>query len=690
MTTPDSRSQLDGKWIDYYALLDIAPDADEDAIRRRIGRVYANAASNSDHRNSAQRDYYRALVERVLPQCRRIMLDADWRSRYDEQHHLHLTQNGAAQNYVEFIASLRGDKNVGFDETLVPQSAREEIDEARRVVEAALSGAELNLLPSQTISHFPSKKEVDATDTFVAPDLDLSSLPQLDAGKSPADGEPQFDFSRGKRRRSLNAPASDEVAQSEQTPSSPARHNDGVAAVLGHRAPNTNDGVNPTESEPATSIENGAHRQLQAARATVITAQEAADIRRRRTSNPDTAPFVWPTSRPASAQKKFRSRVVVETEDTHFKRKISATSLHLMVAITGVLLTITIQHFANTPAVATSAGRTPIVLAVAPEMKGAVERASVAWESTPAGAPYHIVVQSVESKVAIQRALGKSGDQIDGWIPASASYAQYYNELAPAAKRPTLQIGESLAQTPLVLVARSDKAAALRAAFPDHKIGDWAALRVLVIRNAGGRFGLSDPRQSLTGAFARYSMAREWSQNISLIKGKSPLAAAQDPAFWKWMAGFEDNVPSSVAAPDAMIKDMVFGTTGRYYWAVAYESDALNWIGQGKALEIYYLPRTALADHPFCAVERVGAPLEVAGGRAAFVSYLKSDDAQKALVQSGFRPTEISPSADIEKNPFTAATAKSKGVQIQGLPRDERFNIGDLGKIQQGWSKVYG
>ena len=357
-----------------------------------------------------------------------------------------------------------------------------------------------------------------------------------------------------------------------------------------------------------------------------------------------------------------------------------------MIAITGVLLTITIQRFAGTPAVATSAGRTPIVLAVAPEMQNALENAGAAWEKTPAGANYDVVVQSVSSAVAMQRALGKSGEQLDGWIPASASYAQHYNELAPAAKRPPLQIGDSLAQTPMVLVARTDKAGSLRRAFPDHKIGTWTALRSAVMQSAGGRFGLSDPHQSLTGAVARFSMAREWGAG----KSKSAEAAMKDAKFWKWMSGIEENIPSGAVAPDAMVKDMVLGTTGRYFWAVSYESDALSWIAQGKPLELFYLPRTALADHPFCAVERVGAPLEVATGRAAFLDYMRSDAAQKALLQSGFRPTEISPSTNVEKNPFTAPSARARGVQLQGLPRDERFDVAALGELQKQWSRFRG
>lgn len=734
MTTPGFGPQIDGQWIDYYALLEVPAGADEDSIRRRIGKVYADAAANGDHRNPARRDYYRALVERVLPQCRRVMLDAQWRERYDEQHRLHREQNGTAQNYVEFVSSMRGHSSSGLNQTELPQIAQREVEEARRVVQTALSGAELDLLPSQAISQRNAPDAVaasanatanvaaNAIENAVASEAasasaDFSGIPQMNAPQSAADtataqAEPQEEpveniAPRGKKRRNIPteftpttspviSPAHNAAMRGEivaqvtaVTPASLA------SAVVLAAAPMVESAVAQSvqpvtvESSPVELSQSDdvvMHRQPgEAARATVITAQEAADIRRRRASNPNGEPYVGPDSRAANSKKR-RSRVVVDADKSASSRKLSPTSLNLMVAICGVFLTIVIQRFAATPAVATSAGRTPIVLAVAPEIESALQRASLDWQKTPAGAPYEIVVEGVESRVALQRALGKSGDQIDGWIPATSGYAQRFNELASAAKRPALQIGDSLAQTPIVLVARADKAAALRAAFPDHKISTWAALRSAVMSGAGGRFGLSDPRQSLPGALARYSMAREW----GATQGKAPDATAKNPNFWKWMAGFEENIPSSAASSDAMVKDMVLGTTGRYYWAIAYESDALKWSGQGKALELYYLPRTALADHPFCAVERVGAPLEVSGGRAAFIAYLKSDAAQKALLQNGFRPAEISPSTAVDNNPFTGADARARGVQLQGLPRDERFNIGALGTIQKQWSDFYG
>ena len=695
MLTPGSGPQIDGQWIDYYALLDVPINADEDTIRRRIGKVYADAASNSEHRNAMRRDYYRSLVERVLPQCRRVLLDSEWRARYDHQHFLHREKDGAAQSYVEFIGSMRRESNSGLNEALLPQREQDELKAARQVVETALSGAELELLPSETVTNAMAIA-TPAESAAGTPESEFGAMPTVECVPAPQEKTPRL----SERAAATSSHGAGHDVQRGAAPPKIVAQIQPSNQVALESAPNSNTNPTPTitpnvaptettTTQPPTAEAEVSPQPGKEARATVITAQEAADIRRRRASNPDHEPFVGPNSRDSrdvNGRKKSRSRVVVEVDDPALKRVLSPTSLNLMVAITGVLLTITIQRFAGTPAVATSIGRTPIVLAVAPELQNALESASATWQKTPAGANYDIVVQSVSSPIALQRALGKSDEQIDGWIPANASYAQRYNELAPAAKRPPLQIGDSLAQTPMVLVARSDQAGGLRTAFPNHKVGTWTALRKVVMQDARGRFGLSDPRQSLTGSVARFSMAREWAET----NNQSVAAAVKAPNFWKWMNGFEENVPSGAVSPDAMVKDMVLGTTGRYFWAISYESDALNWISQGKALELFYLPRTALADHPFCAVERVGAPLDVAAGRAAFLDYLKSDAAQKALLQSGFRPTEISPSTVVEENPFTAPRARAQGVQLQGLPRDERFNVVDLSVLQTQWSQYHG
>ena len=719
MTMP----QVDNQWLDYYALLEVPVGADEDTIRKRIGKVYADAAANSNHRNAAQRHYFQALVESVLPQCRRVLLDSEWRARYDRQHTLHQIGDPDAQDYVGFIASMRGD-GAPSKEARLPQRAQDEIQAARTAVETALSGAELELLPSQAVSSrapkpapafsqdaLPSVGAPESADAKSTINAQLAakraaarryaeaaeSQPYLGMGEAPAPvAASKVVPAKAHANDSANAPAI--TAKIESHPAAPrqkvSEHAPAPAASVSAPTPDaptpddtvTNAPAMPSQPTAEAAPESNVQTRTQPgepARATVITAQEAADIRRRRASNPNSEPFV---GAPSHDKKQPRSRVAVEVEDPALRRKLSPTSLNLMVAITGVLLTITIQRFASTPAVATSAGRTPIFVAVAPELEAAIESASQAWEKTPGGAGFDVIVQPLDSSAGVRRALGKSGDLPDVWIPANEFYAQRYNQLAPAAKRPLIEAGASIAQTPMVLVARADRAGSLRRRFPAHKIGSWSALRDAVMSEGAGHFGLSDPRAAAPGAIARLSMAREWGQT----HGQSAEVAAKDAGFWKWMAGFEDNVPSFSPAPDAMVKDLVLGTTGRYWWAVSYESDALSWMAQGKPLELFYLPTTGLADHPYCAVERVGAPVEVAAGRTNFARYLQSAGAQKSLLQGGLRPTEISPLTKVEGNPFTQTNTRAGGVKLEGLPRDERVNFGALSAVQSKWSEFYG
>ncbi|RYG63772.1 hypothetical protein EON80_20545, partial [bacterium] len=150
---------VDGQWLDFYALLDVPVSADEDTIRKRIGKVYSEAAANSDHRDLSRRHYFQSLVERVLPQCRRVLLDPEWRAKYDRQHILHSIGDPSAQNYVAFIASMRGkDMGAHTDEENLPQRLQDDIKAAREVVECAVQGTELDLLPSKAV---PRKEQME-------------------------------------------------------------------------------------------------------------------------------------------------------------------------------------------------------------------------------------------------------------------------------------------------------------------------------------------------------------------------------------------------------------------------------------------------------------------------------------------------------------------------------------------------
>src|SRR5690606_5069933 len=82
-------------------------EAGSDQLRRAIGSKYTDATANYDHRDLNRRYYYQALAERILPQCRRILLDSQKRKLYDEQCRLHRANDPRALSYVAFRAALK-------------------------------------------------------------------------------------------------------------------------------------------------------------------------------------------------------------------------------------------------------------------------------------------------------------------------------------------------------------------------------------------------------------------------------------------------------------------------------------------------------------------------------------------------------------------------------------------------------
>jgi ABC-type Fe3+ transport system substrate-binding protein len=693
-------SPVDGQWLDFYALLDVPVSADEDTIRKRIGKVYSEAAANSDHRDLSRRHYFQSLVERVLPQCRRVLLDPEWRAKYDRQHILHSINDPSAQDYVAFIASMRGKDAVAHvEENNLPQRLQDDIKAAREVVECARQGTELDLLPSKAVP----RKDALTPDPTPGPGMGTgAALKNEPARRVGAPVVPARTATPSAPVAPAAAHSADAIAPEQvaaQAPVQSASHTQTPATppAAPTATPTAAESARPKGSTNKTAVQvEEIHQAGEPVHAKVITAQEAAAIRRRRASNPDTESFAKPDldrigngSLAISGRKTQKgpvSRVLVGAPNISSGRLISPTSMNLMVAIVGVMLTITIQRYATTPAIATSQSRTPIYLAVASEMETAMQNAESEWEKTPEGSNYDLMVQSVDSRAGLRRALGSGGQMPDAWIPSDSLWADRYNALAPSFKRSSIVSDQSIAQTPIVLVARSDRAAELRRRFPDHVISSWSALRDAVAKGAQGHLGLTDPQKAASGALARVSMAREWGESHNM----SATQAAGDKGFWGWMAGFEDNAPAAPPQTGAMVKDLVQGTSGRFWWGIAYESDALEWMNQGKALEIYYLPRTTISDHPFCHIDRVGAPSGVAQGRASFEKFLRSTDLQKKLLVSGFRPIEVSLKSKVKDNPFLNPKLRESGARAENLPRAERINNASLEIIAKEWGRRYG
>lgn len=106
MQTNQSPALEGDKWPDFYAILDAQPELDDKELRRIIGERYQQASNKMDHRDLSVRFYNQVLTQKVLPACRRILLNPEMRTLYDEQLRLH--RNGAtdAISYHKFVVEV--------------------------------------------------------------------------------------------------------------------------------------------------------------------------------------------------------------------------------------------------------------------------------------------------------------------------------------------------------------------------------------------------------------------------------------------------------------------------------------------------------------------------------------------------------------------------------------------------------
>ena len=335
-------------------------------------------------------------------------------------------------------------------------------------------------------------------------------------------------------------------------------------------------------------------------------------------------------------------------------------------------------------------GAQPLRIVYASALQPVMGTVASNFLKTPEGADLNIELRPMDARDAMQIALSTStrsnaNTGSDIWIPSETLWSDRFNSVAAARGQRPLVGTRALALSPLVLMVRSDRAQPLRRRFPNRMISSWSELREAVSRDAAGHFGLTDPQKSGSGALARYFMAREWSRknNVSWdAKG------VKDARLWLWMNEVENNVPSYARLTSEMAKDLALGNADRYWWAVVYESDALGWMKRNQNIEVFYLPQTAYADHPFCAPDQPQMTSKMRNARDAFERYLRSAPAQKLLAQNGFRPTEIALS-QVPNNLFTRPDFQKRGVRASGFRVDERINYRILNALTAQWQQRF-
>lgn len=99
------------KWPDFYAILDAAPELDDKELRRIISDCYQQASNKIDHRDLSVRFYNQVLTQKVLPACRRILLNPEMRALYNEQLRLHRAGAIGAISYHQFVVEVTHTKS---------------------------------------------------------------------------------------------------------------------------------------------------------------------------------------------------------------------------------------------------------------------------------------------------------------------------------------------------------------------------------------------------------------------------------------------------------------------------------------------------------------------------------------------------------------------------------------------------
>ncbi len=109
--TLQSSDSTNKQWPDFYSILDSSPETDGETLRRAINTRYIKANEQSDHRELNIRFYNQVLAQKVLPQCRLILLNEQMRKAYNQQWYLHRSGSDTALSYQEFIREISNDAN---------------------------------------------------------------------------------------------------------------------------------------------------------------------------------------------------------------------------------------------------------------------------------------------------------------------------------------------------------------------------------------------------------------------------------------------------------------------------------------------------------------------------------------------------------------------------------------------------
>lgn len=649
------------EWLDFYAILGVAADADAAALRERINQLYTEASSNYDHRNLNRRAYYHSLAEGVLPHCRRILLDPALRARYDRENEKHRDGAPDAIDLDHFLRSLRE-----INDTPLPGSGDGK--------SSALLGAD-SAAPSastESASAEPGAPAYSPPAAYTPPAAAAAPAYTPPVAYAPPTATPQAHEAEPTPAAATPEATADALAAEPESglpppdldPTAPPAPRYQRSRPLITAA----GGIDPGADE-AAAAEDDPQPAYHEPRATVMTV-------------PLTGPLA-PKLAPREPEREPDDFSDLIDDYPKSGRVLSDMSRLLLTAIVATMLTVVILQYSNKTAMP---ARGPLTIAYASELGSVMDHAKSDFEKSPDSAGAEVVLQPMDSREGMFHALGKRSMLPNVWIPSESIWSNRYNLVAKKFGRRNIDSHTPIALSPVVLMARRDRSALLLKQFSQRIIPSWDALRAAVQSGGANHFGMTDPEKSGAGVTPRYFMAREWCTRKHI-----PFDAGtfNNAALWQWMEGFESNVPAYAEMTDAMAKDLALGTSGRYWWALVFESDAIYWLSKEKPIEVFYLPQTSLGDHPFCQVPPQQDTGQVNPAAVRFERFLHSDPMQHALLANGFRPTGLDLTQDTPDNPFTSTNMRKHGVRATGFNVDERFKYDTIDALTQQWHQRY-
>jgi ABC-type Fe3+ transport system substrate-binding protein len=258
------------------------------------------------------------------------------------------------------------------------------------------------------------------------------------------------------------------------------------------------------------------------------------------------------------------------------------------------------------------------------------------------------------------------------------------------------EICRSVFETPVVLVAWKERAAALWNGRPGSDL--WDQLYTALTNSQGWaayghpdwgyvKFGHTSPLKSNSGFQTILLMTYAYHHKTSGLTTNDILG---DTAYQSWFTSFEQTISTFGDSTGTYMQDMIAYGPSTYDVVAVYEATAVEQVvnAQGRygEIQVYYPPATHLSDHPFCILDGDWVTPEQARAARLFIDYLEGREAQQlALLSYGFRPADPGIPLDQAGSPFERYAAN--GLRID-LPPEVELPPGNvLNTLLDFWTR---